>query len=64
MHVENHMVCRAHALAEDVERYGLYLAHGEPDPNGSSVIYRDFCKNIVSASPKLLEQALSLYGLT
>jgi hypothetical protein len=34
------IVFRAHALAEDVERYGLYLAHGETDPNGSSVIYR------------------------
>jgi hypothetical protein len=43
---------------------GLYLAHGETDPIGSSVIYRDFRMKMVAASPKFLKQALSLYGLT
>lgn len=58
------MSFRAQTLAEDVERYGLYLEHGETDANNSSVIYRDFRKKIVAAAPKLLEQALSQYGLT
>jgi hypothetical protein len=64
METAQDMTLKADSLADDIERFALYIQHGETEPDGSKVTFRSLQTKIHSAAPRLLSYALTHHGLT
>jgi hypothetical protein len=58
------MSFRANTLADDVERFALYLQYGELNANESSLVFRALQQKIHDAAPTLLSHVLTRHGLS
>jgi hypothetical protein len=58
------MTLKADSLADDIERFALYIQHSETELNGSKVIFRSLQTKNHSAAPRLLSYAVTHHGLT
>jgi hypothetical protein len=58
------MAFSANTLADDVERFALYLQYGELNAQASTLVFRALQQKIHDAAPKLLSHVLIRHGLS